>query len=781
MGWLTRVRLLGVCAAFAFAAGCGDDDGGAAVDSGTGDGDAQSCPAACADGEACRYGVCVPSPQSCGATDECPGDFYCDLPAGECLPWGVGPGGFNDETCTRDVVAGVFFPDVQCEWLGPPDGDPFPDHRNVLGSPIVIDFKGSGDPELGRPSIVFISYNFTDGGGESCRGDDPMYTGVIRVIDGRTCQQTANISAPLPIASSSLAAGDLNGDSVPEIVAATVGGGLAAWEFQDGGTFDLLWESDTTPAAGLCVWTGPSLHDLTDDGLPEVQFYGAVFTPAGQQITDLGTLTGGSSTGYIPVIADLDGDGDPDMVDGATIYRWDNPAQIWVAGPTLGGAAQTAVADLGTYGANAADDDRTTKDGIAEIVAVASGVVTAYNLDGRVVFGPTTLPGTGFGGAPTVADFDGDGRAEFASANGTAYSVFDPDCVEPASADTCPTLSTTGVLWTQPSQDGSSNRTGSSVFDFEGDGIAEAVYGDECFTRVYDGRTGVVVYSRFRTSCTWYENPVIADTDADFGAEIVVGSNQNCMIACPAVDPIFDGIQCFDESDCPGATACRREAATDALGKCRCEMDADCGGDGFVCIDPIAGPSAEGKVCRAAHGGQGVAFGVRVIGDQLGRWVNTRRVWNQHAYAVTNILDSGAVPRTSDRERNWLDPELNNFRQNSPGEGAGAGLMPDLTVRSAEVTCAGAGAATLEIEVCNRGTEPVADGVPVAVYDGANVACTTATTSLLRPGNCVDVSCDVTGLSGDALKAIVDDDGTDVGVHTECRELNNGLLIPADC
>ena len=38
-----------------------------------------------------------------------------------------------------------------------------------------------------------------------------------------------------------------------------------------------------------------------------------------------------------------------------------------------------------------------------------------------------------------------------------------------------------------------------------------AVYGDECFTRVYDGVTGKVLYSRFRTSCTWYENPVVAD------------------------------------------------------------------------------------------------------------------------------------------------------------------------------------------------------------------------------------------------------------------------------
>ena len=61
----------------------------------------------------------------------------------------------------------------------------------------------------------------------------------------------------------------------------------------------------------------------------------------------------------------------------------------------------------------------------------------------------------------------------------------------------------------------SSATTGSSIFDFEFDGQAEAVYGDECFTRVYEGKTGEVLYSSYRTSCTWYENPIVADVDND--------------------------------------------------------------------------------------------------------------------------------------------------------------------------------------------------------------------------------------------------------------------------
>ncbi len=737
------------------------------------------CTPACTGDSVCRYNTCVPPPEPCGSNADCPGDKYCDAPNHECLPWGVGPGGVSDPMCKRDPVPGVFFPGAQCEWLGPPPGDPYPNHVNVLATPMVATFYAQG--ELSTPSIVFTSYNFTDGGAQSCESSDPAnYYGVIRIIDGASCQQQATIAAPTVVASASVAIADIGGvDSTPEIVAARSDGGLVAWTLKSTG-WEVLWQTTSTFGDTLCDWAGPSIHDLDDDGIPEILFYGNVYDANGNALDESLGAGPATSTGYIPIAADIDGDGQVELVTGSEIYGWDRVAKKWQPKQALPGAqGHLAVADFGTYSNGMSD--RTHLDGIAEVVLIRLGVAHVYALDGREVF-TANLQGTtaGNGGPPTIADFDGDGRVEFASAGATAYAVFDPDCTGTPDPMFCASMTTNGVLWADVSQDLSSNVTGSSVFDFDGDGRAEVVYGDECFTRVYDGRTGKVVYSRYRTSCTWYENPVIADVDADFNAEIVSTSNTNCAVACPAVDPIFDGVQCRDDADCPRTTTCGRENATDALGRCRCQQDSDCGGDGFVCLDPIAGPSPAGKVCRASHPATAAATGVRVLADSLDRWVNTRPIWNQHAYSVTNVDEAGKVPRTSQWLQNWKQPGLNNFRQNTPGDGETAGAIPDLTVHQAKVTC-DAGGPVITAEICNRGTEPVAPGVPVAVYDSTGmVRCTTKTTARINPGACSTTSCTWTG-GNDAGSVVADDKGDGTGIDSECREDNNKLAITVSC
>ena len=764
MRWRTTI-------AFALLAACHGNGSGP---------DAGTCTPACRDGFVCRYSACIAQPTACTASATCTGDQYCDGTSMECLPWGVGPGGNSDGSCQGTPAPGVSFPGVQCEWVGPPAGDAFPDHVNVLATPMVATFDAQG-----TPSIVLTSYNFTDHGSESCLGSNPAYFGVIRVIDGRTCQQQATLSVPSVVGSATVAIGDLGGpDATPEIVAARSQGGLVAFTRKPSG-WSVLWETTSTLADNLCDWAGPAIHDLDDDGLPEVIFYGAVYDgQTGATIDESVAATVDSiGVGYIPVVADVDGDGVPELVTGTELYSWDKLNRHWVVKRGLPGAnGSVAVGDFGTFPATG-QDDRAHTDGIAEIVVVYQGDVHVYTVAGREVF-KASLQGSGGpagqGGPPTVADFDGDGRVEIGSAGATAYNVFDPDCRVPPDPATCASLSINGVLWTSPSHGNGANLTGSSAFDFDGDGRAEVVYGDECFARVYDGVTGKVLASRARTSCTWYENPVIADTDGDQNAELVITSNKSCAITCPAVDPIFDGAACVDDTDCPAATHCGRDQRSDALGRCRCAQDPDCG-EGYVCGDPIAGAAPAGKVCRTAHAAT-PATGVRVIADTVDRWVGARRIWNQHAYSVTNIDPSGNVPRTSQWLRNWTQLGLNNFRQNVPGDAAIAHPRPDLTVKQVKVTCEPT-ASTVSAEVCNRGSEAVAAGVPVAVYaltTPSKLRCQAQTTELLLPGMCTAVSCDWLGAGGDGA-VIVDDNGNGSGITRECREDNNAMTVHVTC
>ena len=92
-------------------------------------------------------------------------------------------------------------------------------------------------------------------------------------------------------------------------------------------------------------------------------------------------------------------------------------------------------------------------------------------------------------------------------------------------------------------------------------------------------------------------------------------------------------------------------------------------------------------------------------------------------------------------------PGLSDFRQNSQGS-IGQLNIADLTV---ELTDLGnlclhrAGQIDLQAEVCNRGTNPVQDGMVVQFLEttdpnqpikDAKVVCETTTTKLLLPGQC---------------------------------------------
>jgi len=815
----------------------------------------------CPTGQVCVGDVCLADRGPCTSNDDCRNDSRCAMPPGRCVPYGVGA---TDPSCTREIRPGVFAPAVQCRFSEAPAGDAFPEHLHVLSTPMVADLRVYRDPDTpARPSIIAV---FDDG----ADGSSELPTGLIRILDGRTCALQDNLSMQMVSHSSPVAVGDLDGDGRPEIVAFKAGGGLVAFHYvlntpgsdagvndegvamdaaenlgtdtgTDTGTTDdahdaadeahdatddaaestpvdagpppprgrweVLWTSSRdgtafNPTGG--GWAGPSLVDLDNDGRPEVLRHGMVFD--GRTGVYLGgesvaPAIRGYSNGGFSVVVDIDEDDEMELVTGAGVFRWDVPTRAWVreswyergdcTGPGCG-EGHVAVANFGAY-----TSPRVTDPALPEIAVASAGHIRIDTMDGRTVFGPVALPGGGVGGPPTVADFDGDGLPEVAAAGAQAYSVFDPDCAQSATlarlGGRCEATGRTGVLWSRPSQDMSSNVTGSTSFDFEGDGRVEAVYADECFARVYDGRTGTVLFSQHHSSCTWYENPVVADVDGDLRAELVVGSNFNCGstttgIACPGVGPRnidvqFAGIRCSTGTDCPSGVCVE--------GFCRCLQDRECcpggaedGGAGtectYVCAPPPEGTAGSGNTCRASRP-VGVR-GIRVYSDVADRWVGSRMIWNQHAYHVTNIGDDGRVPASGVSRRNWRERSLNNFRTNVQGTaetmrsgdatGAGEGFM-----------CLASGAARLSFRACNRGTAPLPDALPVGLYAGdpgaagAEPVCTATTPRALEPGQCVTLSCDWARPPEDqpVTLTVVSDDGR---TRLECREGNNLGSLP---
>ncbi len=717
---------------------------------------------------------CKPTSGDCTSNADCTGDSFCcsgdcrddGEDAGVCIPFDSDNP--VDNSCKGDVAIGVMAPALQCKWIAPPAGDAYPNNKRVFVTPLVADTPY----DAGAASeVVFTT---------SAASKDAGSSGVIRIISGQTCEQLGNVGVPADGINEGAtpAIADVDGDGDVEIFVRTSAGTRAY--FWDGSAYTKKWLAGPT-SGGKLDWDGVSLHDLDDDGVPEViGRQGLVHDALTGTVLHAGVAGSPVTLPSDPAVGDVDGDGKPELVAQDT-FEWTGSG--WVkdheGAPDAVGIFY-AYADFGTAGATPAQFDRTALDGQAEIVVTGGGIVGVYTLDGQELM---RITGLDRGGAPTISDFDGDGKVEFASAGDVEYRVFDLDC-----AGTPAGCAGDYVLWTSATKDASSASTGSSVFDFDADGKAEVVYSDECYLRVYEGGTGDVIYSAPRTSCTWWENPTIADPDHDSRTEIIVGMNPNCGSATTCyssygVDPRDKGLRCETNEDC-GSGNCDS-------GFCRCGADDECNGDWVKCTTPLAGTPGSGNVCRARSLNPydnnlnpdkefNDLYGIRIYRDRLDRWASSRALWNQHAYSVTNVNDDGTVPKTSEWEPNFTSEGLNNFRQNRQGQEA-AGDLPDITgVLDQDKICEiGSSGTTLSALVCNRGLRTVGADMPATFYLGdvepANILCISYTKGPVPEGDCLPVSCSVNQSvpGGSTITMVVNDDGTGRGATSEECNLDN--------
>ena len=321
-----------------------------------------------------------------------------------------------------------------------------------------------------------------------------------------------------------------------------------------------------------CGGHAPAIADLNGDGAPEVILGPYIMSGVDGHTIAKGSADQGRNLAYaeigmhsVPV--DLDADGYQEVLAGRSIYEANGAFRCQNDAPFDG---FNGVADF-------------DMDGVGEVLLVGGGVVSIFERDCETI-SRWNLPGEGTGGPPTVADYDGDGLPEIGVVDGEYYSVFQPDGT---------------VIWSREVSDASSHATGSVVFDFEEDAYPEVVYADEENLWVLDGLTGDIrLQFPEHGSRTLHEYPTIADLDNDGSAEIVI-------------------------------------------------------------------------VNGGGHDGS-VATGITVLGSESSNWPSARQVWNQHAYFISNVNENLSIPRHP--TPNW--DLYNNFRSGDISQQIGADL-PD--------------------------------------------------------------------------------------------------------
>jgi hypothetical protein len=379
--------------------------------------------------------------------------------------------------CQVKPDPGSFAPKLKWAWTG---STVLSSYRQVMSMPVVApleDTNGDGKVDGNDiPAVVFIAFS----------GSNYQSDGVLRALSGKDGHElwTLADSRYRVYPEGTPAVADLDNDGYVEIIVPKSGGGSLVVDH----TGAVKWVSAYPSNA---IMGAASIADLNGDGIPEISFGNTILNANGS----LRWQGSGDAARYFAAgVADLDMDGTPEVIVGASAYSktgtllWNNSS--------IGAGSYIAIGNFDT-------------DPYPEIVVVRSGSIYLLNHDGTVKWGPVFLPGGG-GGPPTIADMDGDGVPEIGVAGASRYVAFRADG---------------SILWSATTSDYSSAQTGSSVFDFDGDGNAEVVYADEHTLWVYDGKTGKVLFKTPNTSGTLFELPVIADVDGDGHADIVLCIN----------------------------------------------------------------------------------------------------------------------------------------------------------------------------------------------------------------------------------------------------------------
>ena len=351
-----------------------------------------------------------------------------------------------------------------------------------------------------------------------------------------------------------------------------------------------------------------------------------------------------------PAIGDIDGDGLLEIVsvtlrqnliafehDGA--LKWTS-TDWWESNQAIHGTL--ALADL-------------DNDGDVEILAGTS----VYDHDGKRVWIAPTQIQMGIGNGTTAADLDGDGDLEVV----LGHAAYHHDASEYYLADVPPGYPQVANLDDDPepevlitTQDGLTmlEHTGqvkyrdlqptgdypdrttwirpAAIHDFDGNGTSEYAMSSASNYTVYNG-DGTIVWSAGVQDQSGSAAGTAFDFLGDAKAEAMYADEYNFFI--------------FDDKGAP-YFAVPRSSRTVIEYPIVADMDND--GSAEIAVVSYGGPNLTQT-----------APTIQVIRDKEDRWIQARRIWNQHTYHVTNVNENGTIPQFE--APNW--ETLNTFRTNA--------------------------------------------------------------------------------------------------------------------
>jgi ASPM-SPD-2-Hydin domain-containing protein/HYDIN/CFA65/VesB family protein/VCBS repeat protein len=433
------------------------------------------------------------------------------------------------------------------------------------------------------------------------------------------------------------------------------------------------WHSSSIEPTFTNVWSTPLVANLNDDNqdgridendIPEVVFISidkySLMDPAAAQPGIIRVLSGDSGTEEfsvtatrfvdttIPAIGDLDGDGKPEIVGfkwkatppgtgtggffgrftSGTIAALDNQGHLlWESDPyqfpdtVTENASSLSIADL-------------DKDGFAEVIVGRDVFDHTGHLKWR---GAGSFGQVSDGIDSVVADIDLDGHPEVL-AGGTVYrgdgsimwslpngqeggvSVGMLDPMDPFPEIVIHTGSSLRVLdhlgvekWHAPITSMAAATELPTLADFDGDGDTDIAIADGASVNVFRG-TGGMLWSAPTSDMTCCVGISAFDFEGDGAYELILHDYGTVYVYRGAT-----GAQLYSAPR-PSVTAFEMPVVAD--------IDRDNKGELVVALYDLSG---RGGIVAYSN-----------IGDS---WVAAPRIWNQQVFHVTNVFESGAIPR----------------------------------------------------------------------------------------------------------------------------------------